>query len=293
MKKIIKSITMFLFVTITVIGQTVPQAMNYQAILRGSAGNPLVNVNACLRFSIDSGGSTGPILYRERQQVTTNSFGLFTVKLGMGTIVNGVFANIPWSLGNQYLQVEMDTSCSNSWTDMGTSQLLSVPYALSAGNNAVGPAGATGATGLTGATGPTGATGSSIIATSTSSATINITNTIVNYLNGTVTITVPSAGSIVVEANVQVGIYHTANIEDDLYLIIGATPTDAGSYYDAVYWTTPASFPNFSGISQTFTVRRTFTVSNAGTYTYYLNGVVNAGGTGDFFNWCAMVAIFY
>ncbi len=146
---------------ITAFAQTVPQAVNYQAIARNSAGNPLINQTLCMRFSIDSASASGPIQYRETQTVTTNGFGLFTIKLGMGTVVQGVFANIPWHLGNQYLQAEMDLGCSNNWVDMGTSQLLTVPYAFYAGSGGgpTGPTGPTGPAGLNGASGPTGPTG--------------------------------------------------------------------------------------------------------------------------------------
>ncbi len=134
----------------------VPQALNYQAILRNASGGPYINTAACLRFSIHS-GSNGPVAYQETQNVTTNAFGLFTVKIGTGTVTIGSFGAIVWSNGNQYMQVEMDLTCSNSWTDMGSSELLTVPYAFYAANGPVGP---TGATGITGATGPTGPSGS-------------------------------------------------------------------------------------------------------------------------------------
>jgi hypothetical protein len=120
-------------------------------------------------------------VYKETQSKTTNQFGLFTAEIGGGTVVSGSFGTIAWSSGTKYLQVEIDASGGASYTDMGATQLLSVPYAMYAdasgsGGGATGATGPTGpagipgatgatgsgggATGATGATGPTGATGS-------------------------------------------------------------------------------------------------------------------------------------
>ncbi|MEI6815887.1 MAG: hypothetical protein WCL14_04690 [Bacteroidota bacterium] len=134
MKKSVTFLAALLLLIISVFAQ-VPQGVNYQAIARNSAGSPIINSNICLRISIDSGSASGPVLYSETQSVTTNAFGLFTLKVGMGTLVSGNFTTIPWNLGNQYLGVEMDLSCANSWTSLGTAQLLTVPYAFYAASS--------------------------------------------------------------------------------------------------------------------------------------------------------------
>jgi hypothetical protein len=84
------------------------------------------------------------------------------VVIGGGTITTENFNGINWANGGKFLQVELDVAGGTDYTDMGTMQLLSVPYALyaaSAGNNAAGPTGATGPQGSTGAVGATGAQG--------------------------------------------------------------------------------------------------------------------------------------
>jgi hypothetical protein len=63
----------------------------------------------------------------------------------MATIDSGLFNTITWNTGNQYLQIAMDLTCTNTYTDLGTSQLLTVPYAMYASSGAGGPTGATGA----------------------------------------------------------------------------------------------------------------------------------------------------
>ncbi len=162
----------------------VPQGMNYQAIARNAGGNPWLNRTICLRLTIHSGTGTGPIQYQETQVSTTNTFGLFTLKVGMGTVTQGTFNTIPWSAGNQYLQVEMDSSgaCS-TWSDMGASELLTVPYAMYAGSGGNGPTGATGAAGTNGTNGATGATGAPGI-NGTNGATGATGNNGINGTNG-------------------------------------------------------------------------------------------------------------
>ena len=188
----------------------VPQGMNYQAIARDASGNPILNGNICFRFTIHSGSGSGPIQYQETDSVTSNNFGLVTVQVGMGTIVQGIFSAIPWSAGNQYMQVEMDMSGNcTTWVDMGASELLTVPYAMFAGSGVAGPTGPTGLTGSTGpggpqgdtgpmgATGPTGATGATG-ATGLTGATGAIGATGAANINGTtnyvIKFTAPTTG---------------------------------------------------------------------------------------------------
>lgn len=143
-----------------------PQQFNYQGVARDAGGNELVNQSIGLQLSLRSGSPTGTIVYQETQNPTTNDFGLFNIKVGNGTVVAGDMATIDWSNNSYYLQVEMDATGGTSYADMGTAQLLSVPYALYAetsGNSGVpgptGPAGADGNDGLNGANGTTGPTG--------------------------------------------------------------------------------------------------------------------------------------
>ena len=146
----------------------VPQAFNYQAVARDASGNVLANQAIGLQLIIHQGSAGGTIVYSETHAPTTNQFGLFSVSLGQGAVVTGTFAGIVWSSGNYWLQAQMDPLGGVTYADMGTSQLLSVPFAmyaaLSSTSGATGPTGPTGAVGPTGAgmgpTGPTGPSGS-------------------------------------------------------------------------------------------------------------------------------------
>lgn len=108
-----------------------PAKINYQAIARNNAGNPLLNQNIQVRFTIRDGSTAGAIVYQETQFLTTNQFGLFTALIGGGTVVSPTpFSAISWSGNDKYLQVELDPSGGSTFIDMGTAQLVSVPYAL-------------------------------------------------------------------------------------------------------------------------------------------------------------------
>lgn len=107
-----------------------PQSLNYQAVARNNSGAPIINSSVALRISIRNTTAGGTVLYSERDTATTNAQGLFTCKIGVGNVISGTFNTIDWSTGDKYMQVELDATGGSSYTDMGTTQLLSVPYAL-------------------------------------------------------------------------------------------------------------------------------------------------------------------
>ncbi len=139
-----------------------PQGMNYQAVVRNAAGQPVAaNTPVKFRFTIHDLTVNGTAVYSETLNDTTNQFGLVNVVIGS----SGNLAAVNWGNGSKFLQVETEVNNAGTFTDMGTTQLMSVPYALYAANSATGPQGPTGPAGnngtdgLTGATGPTGLNG--------------------------------------------------------------------------------------------------------------------------------------
>ena len=131
-----------------------PQQMNYQAVVRASNGQPVVGGTVVgLKFTIHDVSINGTPVFTETQLDTANALGLVATRIGK----TGNLALVNWSSGAKYLQVEADVSNTGTFVDMGTSQLISVPYALFAANSAQGPQGSTG---VQGPTGPTGASGS-------------------------------------------------------------------------------------------------------------------------------------
>lgn len=133
-----------------------PQAINYQAIARDKNGELMSNQTISIRITILSGSAIGAIVYTESHLVTTNQFGLFTLAIGRPTtVIGGTFSSIAWGTGDKFLKVELGDATGAGYIDMGTTQMMSVPYALYAETS--GSGGSTGATGPQGATGPTGA----------------------------------------------------------------------------------------------------------------------------------------
>jgi trimeric autotransporter adhesin len=108
----------------------VPQTFNYQGIARDGGGNVLPARKIGVELSVLDGGPTGTVVYTETFTDTTNAFGLFSMQVGGGTVVSGSFAGINWATGNKYLQTSIDLSGGTSYSLSGTTQLLSVPYAL-------------------------------------------------------------------------------------------------------------------------------------------------------------------
>src|SRR6185437_7623701 len=138
-----------------------PDSINYQAIARNSAGVELGGRTLSIRFILHQGSATGPHLMTDiHATVTTNPFGLFTTYIGSGTDSNSI-AGINWaSVGAVFLEVDVDTTGgASNWITMGTTQLMSVPYALFAAHSLSGPIGPTGLQGPAGPTGTTGPTG--------------------------------------------------------------------------------------------------------------------------------------
>lgn len=109
-----------------------PHAFTYQAVVRSGGGTPMVNQTVALRFSVTDGAAT--TYYSETQSVTSNQFGLISVAVGNGTPVFQAFDSIPWASGDKYLATEMDINNGTNYVSMGAEQLLSVPYAIYAGN---------------------------------------------------------------------------------------------------------------------------------------------------------------
>ncbi|MFH0865283.1 MAG: hypothetical protein V1904_03765 [Bacteroidota bacterium] len=133
MKKLFIFFTAFLLLTLAEISiaqipVVPPQAFSYQAILRNNMGNPLPNQTVSLKFSIID--TVYGIKYIETHDTITNQFGLLTVEIGRGITLFGSFDSIFWGHNDHYLKTEIDTTGSGSYTTMGTSQLISVPYAM-------------------------------------------------------------------------------------------------------------------------------------------------------------------
>ncbi|MBC7862723.1 MAG: collagen-like protein [Bacteroidia bacterium] len=135
-----------------------PQKMSYQAVVRDASSQLVVSTVVGMQISILQGSPGGTAVYVETQTPATNINGLASIEIGAGTIVTGSFAGINWGSGPYFIKTETDPSGGTAYSITGTTQLMSVPYALYAANG--GTTGPTGATGAVGAQGPQGAQGS-------------------------------------------------------------------------------------------------------------------------------------
>lgn len=109
-----------------------PESFKYQAVARDNDGNPLANKTVAFRISILKGIATAGAVYIEDHQKTTNGFGLVDLEIGKGSVRAGTFSTIEWGKDLFYVKVEMDPQGGVAFQHLGTSPLLSVPYALNA-----------------------------------------------------------------------------------------------------------------------------------------------------------------
>jgi len=127
------AIVLLLTINTVVFAQTqVPQKMSYQAIVRNGSGQLVSGQAVGMQISILQGTANGTTVYVETQNPTTNVNGLVSLEIGAGTIESGNFASIDWANGPYFIKTETDVTGGTNYTISGTSQLLSVPYALHA-----------------------------------------------------------------------------------------------------------------------------------------------------------------
>ncbi len=131
MKKIILSLVAIAAIALSSFGQA-PEGFKYQAVVR-DAGNIILNNQAVgMRMTIQQGSIGGTTVYQETFSPTTNAYGLVNLEIGSGTVVSGDFTTIDWANGPYFIETAVDITGGTSYTVMGTSQLMSVPYALHA-----------------------------------------------------------------------------------------------------------------------------------------------------------------
>jgi hypothetical protein len=122
----------FAFILAGSLAAQTPQAFKYQAVARDNVGNTIANQSIGFRISILPNSPSGTAVYAETHTIASNDFGLVNMEIGTGSIVSGVFSAINWGAASYFVKIEMDIAGGSNYLLMGTSQLLSVPYALHA-----------------------------------------------------------------------------------------------------------------------------------------------------------------
>jgi uncharacterized protein (TIGR02145 family) len=130
-----KSIFTLLLAALAFVATAQPQKINYQGVAVSANGKSIKNSTVGLRLSVLDSLPTGNAFYTETHAASTDAAGQFSIYLGGGTATVGTFANLPWANGNnKFLKVEMDAQGGSNYLPMGTTQLVSVPYAMAAGS---------------------------------------------------------------------------------------------------------------------------------------------------------------
>ncbi|MEO6705271.1 MAG: hypothetical protein ABIN04_05410, partial [Ginsengibacter sp.] len=132
MKRI--ALSLILLALVATVKAQVPQQLNFQGIARNASGNPITYQNITVRLSIVDNAMGGQTVYQETRRVKTNYVGLFNIVIGStgATNVSGNMAGVNWSTGKKSLKLEIDPNGLNNFGLAGTTELQSVPYALSA-----------------------------------------------------------------------------------------------------------------------------------------------------------------
>jgi hypothetical protein len=128
-----KLFTLSALIVLTTINAQAPQGFNYQATVRNSAGALITNQNVLFKFNIMLNSQTSLPVYSETHQAPTDDLGQVNLIIGTGTATTGIFSSINWANGTYYLGIELNTG--SGYVAMGTTQLLSVPYALYANSS--------------------------------------------------------------------------------------------------------------------------------------------------------------
>jgi len=125
------SIAIAILISVNIFAQA-PEKMSYQSVIRNSSDELVTDQGIGMQISILQGSATGTAVYVETHNTATNANGLVTIEIGNGTVVSGAFATIDWANDIYFIKTETDptTAGGTTYSITGTSQLLSVSYAL-------------------------------------------------------------------------------------------------------------------------------------------------------------------
>lgn len=112
-----------------------PEKFNYQAVVRDQSGNVVSNKQVSLRISILKGSTFGTYVLVENHTPETNKYGIVNLIIGEGTVSTGSLSGIDWSDGPYFIKIDIDATGGENYSELGTTQLISVPYSLYSNNS--------------------------------------------------------------------------------------------------------------------------------------------------------------
>lgn len=138
-----------LFIAGTIIAQP-PPAIPIQGLAKDNLGNPAKNRKIFVKDAIIKKTINGTIVWEEAFEVQTNDDGVYTINVGLGSKTPSIpitnIGQIDWADGPYFFNQKIAVApsipaawwvASNNYIDLGTQQMMSVPYALFAGNATV------------------------------------------------------------------------------------------------------------------------------------------------------------
>ena len=128
-----KKIALVSLITIVFISNLISQApnmMSYQAVIWDGSGNLVAEKMVSIKISILQGSVTGTSVFSETHRIQTNVNGLVSLMIGGGTNATGKIGDINWGAGSYFLKTETDPTGGGNYNIVGTTQLISVPYAM-------------------------------------------------------------------------------------------------------------------------------------------------------------------
>ncbi len=125
--------TIFSFLALTfVVSSTFAQApagFQYQAVIRDANNDVVSNQTVSMQMNLLQGSASGSTVYSETFSPTTSENGLVSLQIGTGT-TNDDFNAVNWANGPFFMETALDLAGGSNYEVMGTSQLMSVPFAL-------------------------------------------------------------------------------------------------------------------------------------------------------------------
>jgi|GEM_PF-1993450 len=128
MKKIILILSTIYFVLNA--SAQAPYSFNFQSVITDQNNKAVANQTFSLRFSIIKDNPTGSEVYQETHSLSTNNYGLISLKIGEGNVVLGNFSTIEWEKNHYYLETTIDLSGNSNYEVLAVSQLLNTPKSI-------------------------------------------------------------------------------------------------------------------------------------------------------------------